>query len=63
MTESRKPPPRPRTKAGQADPGQSRRFVEAARELGADQSEEAFAETLRKIAKAPPQPREPKKPR
>jgi hypothetical protein len=42
---------------------QSERFVEAARALGADQSEEAFAETLRKIAEAPPQHREPKKPR
>jgi hypothetical protein len=61
MAGSRKPPARSRMK-GQADPEQSQRFVEAARELGADQSEEAFDETLRKIAKAPPQPRKPKKP-
>lgn len=32
---------------------QSRRFKEAARELGADQSEEAFNEALRKLARAP----------
>ena len=29
------------------------RFVEAARELGCDESEEAFAEKVRKVAKAP----------
>jgi hypothetical protein len=32
---------------------QSRRFVEAARALGADQSEQAFDDALRRIAKAP----------
>jgi hypothetical protein len=35
------------------DPKQSQRFIEAARELGADQSEEAFDEALRRIARAP----------
>jgi|tagenome__1003787_1003787.scaffolds.fasta_scaffold18471495_2 hypothetical protein len=29
------------------------RFIEAARELGCDESEEAFAEKVRKVAKAP----------
>jgi hypothetical protein len=32
---------------------QGHKFIEAARELGADQSEEAFDEALRKIAQAP----------
>jgi|tagenome__1003787_1003787.scaffolds.fasta_scaffold20742851_3 hypothetical protein len=35
--------------------GQSKAFVEAARELGCDDSEERFVETVRKIAKAGPQ--------
>ena len=34
---------------------QSERFKQAARELGCDESEERFVETVRKIAKAPPQ--------
>ena len=34
---------------------QSKQFIEAARELGCDDSEERFVETVRKIAKAPPQ--------
>jgi hypothetical protein len=33
---------------------QSERFKQAARELGCHESEERFAETVRKIAKAPP---------
>lgn len=41
---------------------QSRKFKEAARELGCDESEEAFDETLKRLGKAPPQPKEkPKK--
>jgi hypothetical protein len=36
---------------------QSERFKQAARELGCDDSEERFVETVRKIAKAPPQHR------
>ncbi len=36
---------------------QSRKFIRAARELGCDESEEAFAEKLRKVAKAPAEPR------
>ena len=44
---------------------QSHRFIEAARELGADQPEEAFDDALRRIGKAPAptRPRERKKPR
>jgi hypothetical protein len=38
-----------------ADQSQSERFKQAARELGCDESEERFVETVRKIAKAPPQ--------
>ncbi len=36
------------------DPEQSRRFIEAAKELGCDESEERFIETVRKVASAPP---------
>ena len=32
---------------------QSQRFIEAARELGCDESEERFNEALKKVAKAP----------
>jgi hypothetical protein len=40
-----------------SDKEQSRRFIKAARELDADQSEEAFNEALRKVASAPAEPR------
>jgi hypothetical protein len=36
---------------------QYKRFIEAARELGADTSEEAFDRALRKVASAPPAPK------
>lgn len=36
------------------DRTQSERFIEAARELGCDETEEGFAEIVRKVAKAPP---------
>jgi hypothetical protein len=39
------------------DANQVDRFKQAARELGCDESEERFVETVRKIAKAPPQHR------
>jgi hypothetical protein len=35
---------------------QRQRFIEAARELGCDESEEAFAEVVRQVASAPPAP-------
>jgi hypothetical protein len=38
--------------AKRADPEQSRRFIEAARELGTDNDPERFKETVRKVAKA-----------
>ena len=43
---------------------QVEKFKEAARELGAEDDSERFAETVRKIAKSPPSPqsRPPKKP-
>jgi hypothetical protein len=37
-------------------PEQSQKFVEAARRLGTDKSEEAFDRALRKVASAPPAP-------
>jgi uncharacterized protein (DUF2236 family) len=39
------------------DPEQSKRFIEAARELECDDSTERFVETVRKVASAPPTPR------
>jgi hypothetical protein len=36
-----------------ADAAQSRRFIEAARELGCDEDEAKFDEKLKKVAKAP----------
>ena len=35
------------------DADQYKRFVEAARELGTDESEDAFQRAVRKVAKAP----------
>ena len=56
--------PHSRTKQPTASPSQSERFKAAARELGCDESEERFVETVRKIAKAPPVHRSrPKHPR
>lgn len=43
-----------------ASMSQLERFKTAARELGADQPEEAFDAALRKIASAPPAPQEKK---
>lgn len=37
-----------------SDESQIEKFKEAARELGVDESEEAFNEKLRRIAKSPP---------
>jgi hypothetical protein len=41
---------------------QYKAFRKAARELGADESEERLQAVLRTIAKAKPQPQQPKKP-
>ncbi len=41
------------------DKAQSERFIEAARELGCEEGFGRFDETLRRVAKAPPRPREP----
>lgn len=51
----------PRTKRD--DPEQSRRFIEKARELGCDESEERFDKALRIIAKQKPRKPEPKQER
>ena len=41
---------------------QAEKFIDKVRELGCDESEEAFDETLKRLGKAPPQPKEkPKK--
>jgi hypothetical protein len=39
------------TKSDLSDPEQSKRFLALARELGCDESEEAFEQTVRKIAR------------
>jgi hypothetical protein len=46
-------------------PPQSERFIEAARELGCDEDEDAFKDRLKKLASAPPPEtvRERKKPK
>ena len=36
------------------EPEQHRAFIEAARELGSDESDEAFDKVLKRVAKAPP---------
>jgi hypothetical protein len=51
-------PPKP-----QADPEQSRRFIEAARELGCEENFEQFEEALKVIVRAPPRLKTPKKPK
>jgi hypothetical protein len=52
-----------RQKASHADPAQSRRFVETARELGCDEDPEAFKRAVEKLVKAPPAPRARPKPK
>ena len=42
------------SKRKSADQEQSQAFVQAARDLGADESEEAFDKVLKRIASAPP---------
>jgi hypothetical protein len=46
-----------------AEPKQSQRFIEAAKLLECNDSEERFVETVRKIAKAGPQHRPARKPK
>ena len=41
-------------KAPKSDADQHRDFVKAARELGTDESEEAFDKVLKRVASAPP---------
>jgi hypothetical protein len=43
------------------NPKQSQRFIEAAREAGASEDEAVFDETLKRIAKAKPEPTRQKK--
>ena len=46
----------PSRKGSEAQATQSERFIKAARELGCDESEEAFDAALRKVAKHRPKP-------
>jgi hypothetical protein len=39
------------------DPEQSKRFIKAAREIGADESPEAFERVFRKIVRSKPPPK------
>jgi len=41
------------------DPDQRKRFIEAARELGCDESPDAFEAAVKKIAQAPPLEKKP----
>jgi hypothetical protein len=50
-----------KTKTQPKPEDQVKTFRKAARELGADESEERFQDALRKVAKAKPQPHPPKK--
>jgi hypothetical protein len=47
-------PDKPKAKKAKSKPSQSDKFVEAARELGCDEDESAFDETVKKVAKGPP---------
>jgi hypothetical protein len=47
-----------------SDPGQYQRFLEAARELGCEENMGRLDEALRRVAKAPPQPKhDPRRPK
>jgi hypothetical protein len=48
---------RPPSEAGKADPEQSARFIEGARELGCEENLSRLGDALRQIAKARPQHR------
>lgn len=56
----KKPPRMSSSKVTVAEKSQREKFEEAARELEADQSEEAFDRALKKIAKVPPPKDKPK---
>jgi hypothetical protein len=54
--------PKAKHESQAAQPPQIDRFRQLARELGADEDPEAFKAKLRKVAKAPRQPKVPDKP-
>jgi hypothetical protein len=54
------PPPVPKPLS---DAEQSRRFIEAARELGCEENFEQFEEALKVIVRAPPRLKTPSKPK
>jgi hypothetical protein len=58
-----KPMPSPKNQRPTKDADQIRAFRKAARELGADKSDDRFKDALRKIAKAKPQPERQKRQR
>ena len=49
---------RPKRSVADNEKPQSQRFVRTARELGCDEDPEAFKRVVKKLAKAPPAPRE-----
>ncbi len=53
MTSATKSKVHEMSKTSKGDAEQVQRFIEAARELGCDDSEERFAEVVRTVAKAP----------
>lgn len=46
-----------------ADKDQSRRFIETAREIGADEDKSAGDELMKRLARTPPDPKPAKKPK
>jgi hypothetical protein len=46
---ARKPAPTPKRDAKPDDPAQSKRFIEAAREVGADETEEGALRAFKKV--------------
>jgi hypothetical protein len=62
MASDRKAPERkPPANAGKADPEQSARFIEGARELGCEENLWKLDEVIRRIARAKPLPRKARK--
>lgn len=58
---SARPKKAPKLRLKKADPKQSQRFIEAAREAGASEDEAIFDENLKRITK--PKPKEEREPR
>lgn len=50
-------------KPKKADEAQSRRFIDSAREIGADEEKSAADELMKRLARTPPAPKPAKKPK